>query len=428
MSNHRIETITVHGGHTPDPLTGARAVPIYQTTAYKFRDAEYAAQLFDLEAPGYIYTRLNNPTTEVLENRIAMLEGGVGAVATASGQFAEFMVFSSIAEAGDEIITTDRLYGGTNNLFFHTFKKLGLNFRPFDQNKPEQLKSLINEKTKAIYLETVANPGNDIADFEVIAKIAKEHGLPLVVDNTYPTPYLCRPKDFGADVVIHSVTKFLGGHGNSMGGVAVDLGTFDWGSSGRFPSFTEPDPSYHGIVYAEKFGNAALAVKMRVQIMRDIGGCLSPINAFLLLQGIETLHVRMERHVENARKLAKFLSENDMVDWVNFPELEGSPNYERAKKYMPKGTGAMLSFGIKGGVEAGKAFIEGVELATHLTNLGDTRTLITHPASTTHRQLNDEQKAKAGITDGLIRISVGIEHIEDIIADFNQAFDKAKKV
>ncbi|GAB1536171.1 homocysteine synthase [Geovibrio sp. ADMFC3] len=427
MNKHRLETIAVHGGHTPDPVTGARAVPIYQTTAYKFRDADHAVKLFDLEEAGYIYTRLNNPTVEVLENRIAMLEGGTGAVATASGQFAEFMVFSTIAEAGDEIITTNRLYGGTNNLFFHTFKKLGILFRPFDQNNPEEIKALINDKTKAIYLETVANPGNDIADFEKIAEIAHANGLPLVIDNTYPTPFLFRPKEFGADVVIHSVTKFLGGHGNSMGGIAVDLGTFDWAKSGRFPSFTEPDPSYHGVVYAERFGNAALAVKMRVQTMRDIGGCMSPMNAFLLIQGLETLHVRMERHVENARKLAAYLQKSDMVDWVNFPELEGNPNCERAKKYMPKGTGAMLSFGIKGGQKAGRAFIEGVELATHLTNLGDTRTLVTHPASTTHRQLNAEQKAKAGITDGLIRLSVGIEHIDDIIADIEQAFEKAKK-
>ncbi|WP_022851347.1 O-acetylhomoserine aminocarboxypropyltransferase/cysteine synthase family protein [Limisalsivibrio acetivorans] len=428
MKYQSIDTIAVHGGHTPDPVTGARAVPIYQTTAYQFKDADHAARLFDLAEPGYIYTRLNNPTVEVLENRMSMLEGGTGAVATSSGQFAEFMVFTSIAEAGDEIITTNRLYGGTNNLFFSTFKKLGIKFIGIDHDDFEAIEGAITDKTKGIYLETVSNPGNDIPNMEKVAEIAHRNGLPLIVDNTYPTPYLCRPKDFGADVVIHSVTKFLGGHGNSMGGVAVDLGTFDWAASGRFPGFTEPDPSYHGVVYSETFGNMALAVKMRVQIMRDIGGCMTPMNAFLLLQGIETLHLRMERHVENAGRVARFLEGHPAVERVSYPDLDGNKNAERLKKYLPKGSGAMLSFELKGGYESGKAFIEGVELATHLTNLGDTRTLVTHPASTTHRQLSTEQKQAAGIGEGLIRMSIGIEGSEDILADLEQALAKAEQV
>ena len=423
MSNFKLETIAVHGGHEPDEATGSRAVPIYQTTAYKFRDAEHAANLFDLKEPGYIYTRLNNPTVEVLENRIAMMEEGTGAVATSAGQFAEFMVITSLAEAGDEIITTNKLYGGTHNLFFHTFKKLGIKCVPVDQSDPKNFENAITGKTKAVYLESISNPGNDIADFEAIAEIAHRNGVPVIVDNTYPTPVLFKPKRHGADIVIHSVTKFLGGHGNSMGGVAVDLGTFDWKASGRFPGFTEPDESYHGVVYADTFGDMALAVKMRVQIMRDIGGCLSPMNAFLLLQGIETVHLRMERHVENTKKLAKYLENHEKIEWVNFPDLKSNRNYELAKKYFPNGTGAMLSFGVKGGLEGGKSFIESVKMATHLTNLGDTKTLLTHPASTTHRQLSAEAKEKAGITNNMIRASIGIEHIDDIIADFEQALN-----
>jgi O-acetylhomoserine (thiol)-lyase len=421
MSNFNPETLAVHAGHTPDELTGSRAVPIFQTTAYQFRDTEHAANLFDLKEAGYIYTRLNNPTVAVLEDRITQLEGGVGAVATSAGHFAEFMVITSLAEAGDEIVTTNKLYGGTNNLFFNTFKKFGITFVSADQNDPSSFERAITDKTKAIYLESISNPLNEIADFEAITAIAKKHKVPVIVDNTYPTPYLFRPKEIGADIVVHSLTKFLGGHGNSVGGIAVDLGTFDWAGSGRFPGFTEPDPSYHGVKYAETFGNQALAVKMRVQILRDIGGCLSPFNAFLQLQGIETLHLRMERHTENALKLAEYLEAHDKVDWVCYPGLKGDKNYDKAQKYFKKGVGAMISFGVKGDLDAGKRVINSLELATHLVNLGDTKTLVAHPASTTHRQLSKEQQEEAGITDSLIRISVGIESIDDIIKDFENA-------
>lgn len=421
--NLKIETIAVHGGQSPDPITGSISVPIHQTTAYQFRDVDHAVKLFNLEEAGYIYTRLNNPTVEVLENRITMMEGGSGAVATSAGQFAEFMAITTIAGAGDEIVSTNKLYGGTNNLFYYTLKKLGITVKMVDQSDPANFEAAITDKTKAIYLESVSNPSNDIPDFEAISKIAKKHCVPVIVDNTYPTPILFKPKEWGADIVIHSVTKFLGGHGNSMGGVAVDLGTFDW-TSGRFPEFTEPDPSYHGVKYAEAFGNMALAVKMRVQTMRDIGGCMSPMNAFFLLQGIETVHLRMERHVENTKKLAEFLSNHPQVEWVNYPDLKGNRNYEACRKYFPKGSGAMLSFGVKGGLEEGRKFIESAKMAHHLTNLGDTRTLFTHPASTTHRQLTPEQKKLVGISDNLIRVSVGIEHIDDIIADFENCFSK----
>jgi O-acetylhomoserine (thiol)-lyase len=421
MDNLRLETMAMHGAQTPDEATGSVAVPIYQTTAYRFKDVEHAVNLFDLKEAGYIYTRLNNPTVEVLESRIAMMEGGVAAVAASAGQFAEFMAITTIAQAGDDIVTTNKLYGGTNNLFFHTFKKLGITCIPVDQSDPENFDKAITENTKAIYLESISNPSNDIPDFEAISAIAKKHKIPLIVDNTYPTPYLFRPKEHGADIVIHSITKFLGGHGNSMGGVVVDCGTFDWAGSGKFPGFTEPDPSYHGVKYAESFGNMALAVKMRVQIMRDIGGCLSPINAFLLLQGIETLHVRMDRHVENAKKVAEFLENHPKIEWVNFPDLKNNRNYDAVQKYFPKGTGAMMSFGVRGGLEGGKNFIENLKIGTHLTNLGDTRTLFTHPASTTHRQLSAEQKEAAEITNNMIRTSIGIEAIEDIIAEFEYA-------
>jgi len=418
--DYKLETIAVQGGHRPDEKTGSVSVPIYQTTAYEFKNADHAADLFDLKVPGHIYTRLSNPTVEVLENRIAMLEGGTAAVAASAGMFAEFMVFAAIAEQGDEILTTNRLYGGTNNLFFSSMKRLGINFIGVDHDYPEKFEAAITDKTKAIYLESVCNPGNDIPDFEAFAKIGEKHGLPIIVDNTYPTPFLFRPFDYGANVVVHSMTKFIGGHGNSMGGIAIEGGNFNWGN-GKFPQLSEPDASYHGIKFWETFGNIALAVKMRAGVMRDFGGCLSPTNAWNIIQGVETLHLRMERHIENARKVADFLVNHPKIEWVNFPELEGNKNYDMAKKYFPKGCVSMISFGVKGGLQGGRNFVENIEMAVNLTNLGDTRTLITHPASTTHRQLSAEQKEAAGIADNMVRTSIGIEAAEDIIADFENA-------
>jgi len=423
MSNYSIETLAVHAGHTPDEQTGSSAVPIFQTSAYQFKNTEQAGNLFDLKEAGYIYTRLNNPTVAVLENRIAEMEKGVAAVATSSGHFAEFLTISTIAKAGDEIITTDKLYGGSINLFFHTFKRFGINFIKADQSRPETFEAAITKNTKAIYLEAVSNPLSEIPDFEAITAIAKKHKIPVIVDNTFPTPYLFNPKDHGADLVIHSLTKFLGGHGNSIGGAVVDLGTFDWAGSGRFDEFTTPDPSYHGVIYSESFGSLAFAVKARVQIMRDIGGCLSPFNAFLILQGIETLHLRIKAHVENAQKLAEHLNNHEKVEWVSYPGLTDDANHKLAQKYFPKGVGAILSFGVKGGKKEAAKVIDSLELATHMANLGDAKTLVAHPASTTHRQLSEEAKKQAGIKDEMIRVSVGIENIKDIIADFNHALN-----
>ncbi|PLX70613.1 MAG: O-acetylhomoserine aminocarboxypropyltransferase [Denitrovibrio sp.] len=423
MSTHRFETLAIHGAYRPDEKTGATQVPIYHTNAYQFKDVDHAAGLFDLKVSGHIYTRLSNPTQEVLENRIAMLEGGAAAVATSTGQFATYMAITTLAENGDNIVASGKLYGGTYNLFVHTFKKMGIELRLVDQDDMDAYKAAIDENTKGIYIESVSNPGSDIPDIESISAIAKANGLPLIVDNTYTTPYLFRPIEYGADIVLHSMTKFIGGHGAAMGGIVVDAGTFDWKASGRFKSFTEPDPSYHGIKYAEDFGNVGLAVKMRVQVLRDVGGCLSPSNAFMMLTGLETLPLRMERHCENAYKLAGWLLSRDEVAWVNYPDLPDNKNYQRVKELMPKGSGAMMSFGLKGGFESGKKFIESIQLAIHATNLGDVRTIVTHPASTTHRQLTKEQLESAGIPQELIRVSVGIENIDDIIEDFQQAME-----
>jgi len=420
MSNYRFETLAIHGGFTPDEQTGATQVPIYHSNAFKFKSIEHAVNLFDLKEAGHIYSRLSNPTVDVLEKRVAMLEGGVAAVATSAGQFATYMAITSIADSGDNIVASGKLYGGTYNLFVHTFKKLGIEMRLVDQDDFDAFQAQIDENTKAIYIESVSNPGSDIPDIEKISSIAKKNRLPLIVDNTYTTPYLFKPIEYGADIVLHSMTKFFGGHGNAMGGIVVDAGTFDW-TSGRFPSFTEPDPSYHGIKYAEAFGNMALAIKMRVQVLRDIGGCLSPTNAFMIMNGLETLPLRMERHCSNAYKLAGYLLGNDNVAWVNYPDLPDNRNYQSVKKYMPKGSGAMMSFGLKGGYEASVKFIESVKLAIHATNLGDAKTIITHPASTTHRQLNKEQLESAGIPQELLRVAVGIENVDDIIEDFEQA-------
>lgn len=420
-NQYHFDTLAIHGGQKPDPTTNARAVPIYQTTSYTFDDAGHAARLFALEEFGNIYTRIMNPTTDVFEQRIAALEGGAAALALASGQAAETLTILTLAKAGDEIISTTSLYGGTYNLFRYTLPKLGIKVRFVDAEDYAGLKRSINEDTKAIYTETIGNPKLDIVDIEELAEIAHEHGLPLIVDNTTPSPALCRPIEWGADIVINSATKFIGGHGTSIGGVIVDAGKFDWKASGRFPEFTEPDPSYHGVSYTEAFGPLAFILKARVQGLRDTGACLSPFNSFLLLQGAETLHLRLERHSENALKVAQFLEQHEDVEWVNYPGLESSRYHELAKKYLPKGAGALVTFGIKGGYEAGKEFINSLNLFSLLANIGDAKSLVIHPASTTHQQLTKEEQLETGVTPELIRLSVGIEDVRDLIADIDQA-------
>lgn len=424
MSEERklsLETLSIHGGQSIDPTTMSRAVPIYQTTSYGFRDTDHAASLFGLAEFGNIYTRIMNPTSDVLENRVAQLEGGVGALAVASGQAAITYAILNIAESGDEIVSATSLYGGTYNLFAHTFKKLGVTVRFADPSDPNNFREHINEKTKAVFVETIGNPKGDIIDIEAVAAIAHEHGVPLIVDNTFPSPYLCRPIEHGADIVVHSATKFIGGHGTSIGGVIVDSGKFDWAASDKFPGLTEPDPSYHGVVFTEAVGPIAYIIKARVQLLRDTGAALSPFNAFLLLQGLETLHLRMERHSENAIAVAKYLEAHDAVEWVNYPGLESHPTYDLAQKYLPNGQGAIMTFGIKGGIEAGKKLINAVKLFSHLANVGDSKSLIIHPASTTHQQLDEEAQIAAGVLPGMVRLSVGTEGIKDIIADLEQA-------
>ncbi|AGA56708.1 MAG: homocysteine synthase [Thermobacillus sp.] len=417
----RIETLAVHAGQEIDPTTGSRAVPIYQTTSYGFRDADHAANLFALREFGNIYTRIMNPTTDVFEKRVAALEGGAAALATASGQAAITYAILNIAGAGDEIVSASSLYGGTYNLFAITLPKIGITVKFVNPDDPENFRRAITDKTKALYAETIGNPRGDVLDIEAVARIAHEHGIPLIVDNTLPSPYLCRPIEHGADIVVHSATKFIGGHGTSIGGVIVDGGRFDWKASGKFPGLTEPDPSYHGVVYTDAVGPIAYIIKARVQLLRDMGASLSPFNAFLLLQGLETLHLRMERHSANALAVAKFLESHEAVEWVNYPGLESHPSYQLARKYMPGGQGAILTFGIKGGVEAGRKVIDNVKLFSHLANVGDSKSLIIHPASTTHSQLEGEELLSTGVTPGMIRLSVGTEHIDDIIADLEQA-------
>lgn len=417
----RIETLAVHAGQEIDPTTGSRAVPIYQTTSYGFRDADHAANLFALREFGNIYTRIMNPTTDVFEKRVAALEGGAAALATASGQAAITYAILNIAGAGDEIVSASSLYGGTYNLFAITLPKIGITVKFVNPDDPENFRRAITDKTKALYAETIGNPRGDVLDIEAVARIAHEHGIPLIVDNTLPSPYLCRPIEHGADIVVHSATKFIGGHGTSIGGVIVDGGHFDWKASGKFPGLTEPDPSYHGVVYTDAVGPIAYIIKARVQLLRDMGASLSPFNAFLLLQGLETLHLRMERHSANALAVAKFLESHEAVEWVNYPGLESHPSYQLARKYMPGGQGAILTFGIKGGVEAGRKVIDNVKLFSHLANVGDSKSLIIHPASTTHSQLEGEELLSTGVTPGMIRLSVGTEHIDDIIADLEQA-------
>ncbi|NOT60041.1 MAG: homocysteine synthase [Acidobacteria bacterium] len=423
--NYHFNTLAIHGGQSSDPTTKARAVPIYQTTSYLFDDADHAARLFGLQEFGNIYTRIMNPTTDVLEKRVAALEGGAAGLAVASGQAAITLTFQTIANAGDEIVSTTSLYGGTYNLFHYTFPKLGLTVRFVDADDEAGIRAAINDKTKAIYTETIGNPKLDIVDIELLANIAHENKIPLIIDNTTPSPALSRPIEHGADIVIQSLTKFIGGHGTSIGGLIVDAGKFDWRASGRFPDFVTPDPSYHGLVHADAFGPLAFILKARVSGLRDTGACLSPFNAFLILQGAETLHLRLERHCENALAVAKFLQAHAQVASVNYPGLESSPYHERAKKYLPNGAGALVTFEIRGGLEAGKKFINGVKLHSLLANIGDAKSLVIHPASTTHSQLSEEEQAATGVTPGLIRLSVGIEDIRDILADIDQALNAA---
>ena len=418
-------TLAVHAGQSPDPATGARAVPIYQTTSYLFQDADHAGRLFALKEFGNIYTRIMNPTTDVFEKRVAALEGGVAGLATASGQAAETLTLMTLASAGEEIISTTSLYGGTYNLFHYTFPRLGIKVRFVDADDFDGLRALINDKTRAVYTETLGNPKLDVVDIERLAGIAHEHGLPLVIDNTSASPALVRPIEWGADIVLNSATKFLGGHGTTIGGVIVDAGKFDWAASGSFKEFTEPDPSYHGLSYVDAFGPLAFILKARVQGLRDTGAALSPFSAFLLLQGIETLHLRLERHSENALAVADHLEKHPGVEWVNYPGLKSSPYLERAKKYLPTGQGALVTFGIKGGYEAGKKLIDGLELFSLVANIGDAKSLVIHPASTTHQQLSVEEQAETGVTPELVRLSVGIEDIRDILADLDQAIEAA---
>jgi O-acetylhomoserine (thiol)-lyase len=416
-----LATLAVHGGQVPDPATNARAVPIYQTTSYLFQDADHAARLFALQEFGNIYTRIMNPTTDVLEKRVAALEGGLAGLAMASGQAAETLTILTLAKAGDEIVSTTSLYGGTYNLFHYTMPRLGINVRFVDAADYQGMQKAINDRTRAVYAEVLGNPKLDILDIEKVAGIAHAAGLPLVIDNTSASPLLCQPGHWGADIIIHSATKFLGGHGNSIGGVIVDMGRFDWKSSGRFAEFTDPDPSYHGVAYTQAFGPLAFIIKARVQGLRDTGGCLSPFNAFLLLQGIETLHLRMQRHCENTLAVARYLKRHPRVKWVNYPQLEDSPYLALQKKYMPAGGGALLTFGIEGGYEAGKRFINAVKLFSMLANIGDAKSLVIHPASTTHQQLSPEEQLATGVTPELIRLSVGIEDIRDILVDLDEA-------
>ena len=421
----KIETLALHGGQDADPTTGSRAVPIYQTTSYQFKDTEHAANLFGLKEFGNIYIRLMNPTTDVFEKRMALLDGGVGALAVASGQSAITLALLNIARAGDEIVSADNLYGGTYNLYHYTFSRLGITVNFVKSNDLDALQGAITPKTKAIYAESIGNPKLDVADIEGIAGVAHKNGIPFVLDNTV-SPYLLRPIDFGVDIVVYSATKFIGGHGTSLGGVIVDSGKFDW-TNGKFPLIADPDPSYHGINFVEALkpmGNIAYITKARVSLLRDLGPALSPFNAFLFLQGLETIHLRMIRHSENALAVAGYLEKHPKVSWVNYPGLKSSPEQQRVKKYLPKGAGAILGFGIKGGVEAGKKFIESLELISHLANVGDAKTLAIHPATTTHQQLSAEEQLATGVTPDFIRLSIGIEHIDDIIADIEQALTK----
>ena len=420
-----IETRAVHAGAPPEPVTGARSMPIYQTTAYVFDDADHAASLFNLQTFGYIYSRITNPTVAALEERVASLEGGRGAVACASGHAAQLLAFYTLLGPGDEFVASRFLYGGSITQFSHTFPRLGWHGTFVDPRNPAAVRAAITPRTKLIFTESLANPGGVVIDIEALAGIAHEFGIPLVVDNTLASPYLCRPFEWGADIVIHSMTKFLAGHGNSMGGVVVESGHFDWSRDGKFPALSEPDPAYHGLTFHETFGDFGFTMKTRAVALRDLGPALSPTNAFLILTGIETLPLRMERHVANALRVAEYLEADPRVAWVSYAGLSSSPYHVLAQRYLPGGAGSVFTFGLKGGYEAGVRLVDSVELWSHLANVGDTRSLIIHPASTTHRQLTDEQRTAAGAGDDVVRLSVGIETVEDLIADLDQALGRS---
>jgi O-acetylhomoserine (thiol)-lyase len=421
------ETRQIHAGTAPDPTTGARAVPIYQTTSYVFRDTEHAAALFALGEPGNIYTRIMNPTQQVLEERVASLEGGVGALAVASGQAAETLAILTLAQSGDHLVSSPSLYGGTYNLFHYTLPKLGIDVSFVDDpDDLEQWAAAVRPNTRAFYGESIGNPRGDVLDIAGVAGVAHAHQVPLIVDNTLASPYLLRPLEYGADIVVHSATKFIGGHGTAIGGIIVDGGNFDFGASGRHASFTEPDPSYHGLKYWEALGPGAFVAKARVQFLRDLGPAIAPFTAFLLLQGLETLSLRMERHVANATAVARWLEARDDVSWVKYPGLPSSPWYGRAQELLPRGAGSILSFGIKGGATAGRSFVEALELFSHLANVGDARSLVIHPATTTHSQLTEAEQAATGVTPDLVRLSVGLETLTDLLADLDAGFRAAK--
>ncbi|HEY0120990.1 MAG TPA: O-acetylhomoserine aminocarboxypropyltransferase [Rhizobium sp.] len=423
-NNPGFDTLAIHAGAQPDPTTGARATPIYQTTSFVFQDADHAAALFGLQQFGNIYTRIMNPTQAVLEERVAALEGGTAGLAVASGHAAQMIVFYTIMQPGDNFVAARRLYGGSINQFGHSFQNFDWHVRWADSDDPATFEAQIDGRTRAIFIESLANPGGTFVDIAAIAAIARKHGLPLIVDNTLASPYLIRPLEHGADIVVHSLTKFMGGHGNSMGGVIVDGGTFDWSASGNYPMLSTPRPEYNGIVLHEAFGNFAFAIACRVLGLRDIGPAISPFNAFLILTGIETLPLRMQRHSDNAIAVARWLKGQDKVAWVNYAGLEDHPNHALQQRYSPKGAGSVFTFGLKGGYEAGKGFVEALELFSHLANIGDTRSLVIHPASTTHKQLTDEQKITAGAGPDVVRLSIGIEDVKDIIADLEQALAK----
>jgi O-acetylhomoserine (thiol)-lyase len=423
----KFDTLSLHAGQQPDPATGARAVPIYQTTSYVFEDTDHAAALYNLERPGHIYTRLSNPTVAVMEERVAALEGGVGAVATASGMAAIFLAIATLMDKGGHIVSSASLYGGTHNLMSYTLPRFGITTTFVNPRDPKAFAAAITEDTRLVFGETLGNPGIEVMDIAAIAEVAHAAGLPLMIDSTFTTPYLMRPFELGADIVMHSLTKYIGGHGIAIGGIIVDSGNFDWEASGKFPTLTEPYAGYHGLDFADEFGPQALIMRARAEGMKDFGACMSPANAFYILQGLETLPLRMEKHVANAQKVAEFLQGEEAVEWVNYPGLKSHPDHDLAKRLIPKGPGAMLSFGLKGGRQAGRKFIETVKLASHLANVGDAKTLVIHPASTTHQQMSAEALAAAGIGEGMVRLSVGIEDAGDIIDDLRRAIRASQK-
>ena len=423
----RFDTLSLHAGQRPDPTTGSRAVPIYQTTSYVFDDTEHAASLFNLERAGHIYSRISNPTVAVLEERISALEGGVGAVATASGQAALHLTIATLMGAGGHIVASSRIYGGSHNMFTHTLPRFGITTTLVDPRDPNSFAKAITEETRLVFAETLGNPGLEVLDIAAVAAVAHKHALPLAIDSTFATPYLCRPIEHGADIVMHSATKFLGGHGIAIGGIVVDGGRFDWAASGKFPTMTEPYAGYHGIAFAEEFGPAAFIMRARAEGLRDFGACMSPANAFYLLQGVETLPVRMARHVANAEAVARYLEKHAAVAWVKYPGLESHPDYALAKRQLPKGAGAILSFGIKGGRKAGARLIERLKVFSHLANVGDAKSLVIHPASTTHQQMSVEELAKAGVGEELVRLSIGLEDAQDLTDDLGQALAASQK-